>query len=112
VRYAWTTLLPLAWLLAVTMTAGWQKIFAADPRIGFLAQAAELAGRIAAGGVAAEKIGEIRAQVFNLRLDAVVTAVFMALVAVIVVEAGRVWWRALRRPAPAGVVPAPTGAGG
>jgi len=103
-RYAWTTLVPLAWLLAVTMTAGWQKIFAADPAIGFLAQADKLAAGLAAGTVAAAKTGEVRVQIFNLRLDAAVTAVFMSLVALIVAEAGRVWWRVARRPAPAPVL--------
>src|SRR5438445_117104 len=103
-RYAWTTLVPLAWLLAVTMTAGWQKIFAADPAIGFLAQAGHLAERLAAGQVPAARLGEVRAQIFNLRLDACVTALFMGLVALIVVESLRVWYRELRGPAPAGAL--------
>ena len=103
-RYAWTTLVPLAWLLAVTMTAGWQKIFAADPAIGFLAQAGHLAERLAAGQVPAARLGEVRAQIFNLRLDAGVTALFMGLVALIVVESLRVWYRELRGPAPAGAL--------
>jgi carbon starvation protein len=103
-RYAWTTLVPLAWLLAVTMTAGWQKIFAANPGLGFLAQARALAEGVAAGGVPAARLGEVRAQIFNLRLDAVVTAVFMGLVALIVAEAVRVWYRELRGPHPARAV--------
>jgi len=101
VRYAWTTLTPLAWLLAVTMTAGYQKIFASDPALGFLAQAANLADRLAAGTVPLPSLGEVRVQIFNLRLDAVVTALFMGLVALIVFEAARVWYRVLRGPAPA-----------
>jgi len=101
VRYVWTTLTPLAWLLAVTMTAGYQKIFAADPAIGFLAQAGGLADRLAAGTVPVPKLGEVRVQIFNLRLDAVVTALFMGLVALIVFEAARVWYRVLRGAAPA-----------
>ena len=104
-RYAWTTLVPLAWLLAVTMTAGWQKIFSSNPAIGFLAQAEKLAAGVAAGSVAAAKLGEVRIQIFNLRLDAVVCGVFMGLVALIVCEASRAWLRAGRRPA-AATVPA------
>ena len=101
-RYAWTTLVPLAWLLAVTMTAGYQKIFAADPAIGFLAQADRLAAAVAAGTVPAAKLGEMHAQIFNLRLDAGLTALFMALVALIVLEAGRAWYREVGGPARAG----------
>jgi carbon starvation protein len=98
VRYAWTTIVPLLWLLAVTMTAGWQKIAAVDPKLGFLSGAEALAGKLAAGGVPPEKVREVQTQIFNLRLDAALTALFMALVVLIVFEAVRVWRRELRRP--------------
>jgi len=97
-RFAFLTLAPLVWLLAVTMTAGWQKIFAADRHIGFLAQAEFLAGQIAQGAVSAEKLRETHTLIFNNRLDAGVTALFMFLVAVVVLDAARVWWRTLRGP--------------
>jgi carbon starvation protein len=98
-RYAWTTLVPLVWLLAVTMTAGCQKIFSADATIGFLAQAAKLSAGLAAGTVPATRLAEVRAQVWNLRLDAAVAAAFMGLVVLIVGEALRAWVRMLRGPA-------------
>ncbi len=106
VRYAWTTVVPLCWLLAVTMTAGWQKILSPVPAIGFLAQADALAARLAAGTIEAAKLGEVRAQIFNLRLDAAITAVFMVLVALIVVEAVRACWRALGGAPSSGMTPA------
>jgi len=95
-RFGWLTALPLAWLLSVTMSAGWQKIFHPDRRIGFLAQADHLAAQLAAGVVPSEKVFETQQVIFNNRLDAAVTALFMTLVAVVVLDAARVWWKTLR----------------
>jgi carbon starvation protein len=96
-RFAFSTALPLAWLLTVTMSAGWQKIFHEDRRIGFLAQADHLARQLAQGAVPPEKLLETQTVIFNNRLDAAVTALFMTLVAVVVLDAARVWLRTLRR---------------
>ncbi|HZO10274.1 MAG TPA: carbon starvation CstA family protein [Myxococcota bacterium] len=90
--------LPLAWLLTVTMTAGWQKIWSPEPRVGFLAQAGDLVARLASGAIAPEQAAATQVLIFNARLDAAVTALFMLLVAVVVLDAARVWWRTLRPP--------------
>ena len=105
VRYLWVPLIPLAWLIAVTFTAGALKIFSADATLGFLAQADSLQAQLAAGQVPAANIRQVRAQIFNLRIDAAVTGMFLVLVTLILVEAGRAWYRMLvgerqREPAP------------
>ena len=90
-RYAWVTLAPLAWLLAVTMTAGWMKLFSAAP-VGFLAIARGLKARIQTGGSPAE-LAVWRAQVFNNYVDAGVTGVFLLLVLTVVGASGVAWWQ-------------------
>ena len=74
------TLAPLTFLVVVTFTASWHKIFDPDPRIGFLAQARQLA---MAGGNAR--------LIFNNRLDAVVTGILIAMVALLLIESVRQW---------------------
>ena len=95
-RYLWTTLLPLAWLLAVTMTAGWMKIFSADPRLGFLAAARDLERKLAAdGGTPAAQVAAWQHQLFNSHVNAAVTGTFLVLVALVVLTCARVWWQLL-----------------
>jgi carbon starvation protein len=89
-RYLWVPLLPLAWLLAVTMTAGWMKIFSADPRLGFLSQADVLEGKIAGGGASAQ-LAEWHRLVVSNRVDAIVTGTFLVLVALVVLSSVRMW---------------------
>ena len=86
VKYALVTLAPLGWLVVVTFTAAWHKIFDLDPRIGFLAQARQIAS---AGGNAR--------LIFNNRLDAVVTGILVVLVALLLVESVRHWIAVLSR---------------
>ncbi len=95
-KYMWVTCVPMAWLLAVTMTASYQKIFSPAPRIGFLAAADVLAAKVAAGQVPADKLAETQTLIFNNRLDAAVCLVFVLMVMVIVVDSVRVWTGLLR----------------
>ncbi|MFO1475074.1 MAG: carbon starvation CstA family protein [Verrucomicrobiota bacterium] len=109
-RFALIVLLPLAWLLAVTGTAGVQKIWHPDPRIGFLAQARVLDVRIAElesatpAPSAAEAPGElarVRAMRFSNRLDAAVAGMFLVLVGAVALLSVREWILLLsgRKPA-------------
>jgi carbon starvation protein len=95
-RYAWCTLAPLAWLVAVTATAGYMKIFAADPRLGFLAAAADFGAKIQTGGAAAQLAQWERLQ-FNSYVNAAVTGIFLVLVATVLAANARVWWGLLVR---------------
>jgi carbon starvation protein len=97
-RFAWVTLLPLTWLLVATLTAGWQKVFAEDPRLGFLAHAVSVADGMAAGAVSAT-IGT--RLIFNDRLDAVVTILFMVITILVVLSSAREWVLILTRRKPA-----------
>jgi carbon starvation protein len=97
-RYAWVTLLPLAWLLTVTLLAGWQKIFADDPRLGFLSHAAITADQMASGAVDAGRGARL---IFNDRLDAVLTMSFLLVTVLVVLASAREWVLVLTRRKPA-----------
>jgi len=103
----WITCLPLAWLVVVTFTAGWQKIFSTEPRIGFLAQADHLETALRSGRIAAAKVAETQALIFNARLDAAVCGIFLFLVALILADSIRVWTGILRGTREAKVTEAP-----
>jgi carbon starvation protein len=96
-RYLWVTLVPTAWLVTVTLTGSWQKMFHEDPRIGFLAQASALEQQIAEGRVPEAKVGDTRHVIFNNRLDAGVTGFFAVLILALLVEAVLEWYRILTR---------------
>jgi carbon starvation protein len=81
-RYAWVTLVPLTWLATATMTAGWQKVFSPDPKLGFLAHAAPLA---------ASTDPNAPRMIFNDRLDAAIALFFMAIVLVVIGASVREW---------------------
>ncbi|MFJ8787135.1 carbon starvation CstA family protein [Streptomyces sp. NPDC102476] len=108
-RWAWVTGVPLAWVVAITFTAGWQKIFSDDPRVGFFAQRAKYADGIDAGQVLApaKTLDDMHTVVTNSTVDGVLIAVFLLLVAVVIVNAGVVCARAVRAPGASPTTEAP-----
>ena len=92
VRYLWVSLVPLAWLLIVTMTAGWMKIFSPNPKLGFLSAAANYKKLLAAdGGTPVAQIAQWRQLMLNNYIDAAVTGLFLGLVVLVVIACARVW---------------------
>jgi carbon starvation protein len=94
-RWIWVTLLPMVWIVLITMTASYQKIFDANPRIGFLATANAMVTQIAAGRISADKIAEMQRLIFNQRLDAAVTGILAVMILVLIVEALVHWYAIL-----------------
>jgi carbon starvation protein len=89
------------WLVAVTMTASYQKIFSPSPALGFLAQSRTLAAQIAAGAIPAARLADTHRLIFNARLDAAVTALLALMVLVLLFEAVAEWIGILRGTRPA-----------
>jgi carbon starvation protein len=86
-RYVWVTLVPMIWLVLVTFTAGLEKMFHPNPRIGFLTHARELAN-----GVATAQTPQL---IFNDRLNAAVTGVLLLLVGLMLAQSLFEWARVL-----------------
>ena len=97
-RYAFVTLVPLAWITIITMTAGYQKIFSPLPKLGFVAhahllEAARATGTLPPGVKSATDLGRM---IFNDYLDAAVAAFFLVLVVIVLADSARIWLGLMR----------------
>jgi len=86
-RYTWVPLVPLVWLAAATLTAGWQKVFSPDPKLGFLSHAASI-------NPTAPNAARM---IFNDRIDAALALFFMAIVVVVILASAREWYQIAAR---------------
>jgi carbon starvation protein len=98
-KYAWVTLIPLAWDAMVTLTASWQKVFSDDTKVGFFAQRDLYQKALDAGKTSlgtAKTPDQMHQVVINTTVDGVLAAFFALLVVIILLDSLRVWTKALR----------------
>jgi carbon starvation protein len=86
-HYAWVTIVPAVWLLVCTLTAGLQKVFSANPAIGFVAHARQFSDALAVGKILApaKAVAEMQRIIFNDYVDATMSALFVAVVVAVLV---------------------------
>lgn len=101
-KYVWVTIVPTIFLLITCMTAGWQKIFHENPKIGFLAQANRFSDAIARGELLkpAKTMAEMQAVVISNQINAVLCGFFMVVAIVMVIASIGVIRRALASKVP------------
>jgi|694.fasta_scaffold55638_2 carbon starvation protein len=90
VRYCWITVIPMIFLTVVTFTAGWMKIFS-PKAAGFLPAIAKMKAQIA-GGLSPDALKVAERSLTNARVDVAITALFLFLVAAILIGCAREWW--------------------
>jgi carbon starvation protein len=95
-QYAWVTIVPTVWLLLCTLTAGWQKIFAANPKVGFLAHAAKYQAALDEGKILApaKSVAQMQQVIFNDYLDASLAGFFVIVVLSVLIFGARTVLRA------------------
>lgn len=98
-KFAWITGLPLIWLVAITTTAAYQKVFSEDVRVGFFAAANDLSAKLASGVLPADKAAVAPQLIFNQHLDAYLTLFFVVVLWVVVLDMLRVTKRTLQAKA-------------
>ena len=101
---------PVAWDVAVTLTASYQKVFSSDPILGFSAQRDRYKEALDNGEVLApaQSLDDMQAVVTNSTVDGILAALFAILIIVVILDASRVCIRAIRarEPLPSTEVPA------
>ncbi|TDE60452.1 carbon starvation protein A [Nonomuraea mesophila] len=97
-KWAWVTAVPLAWDVAVTLTASWQKVFSPDPTLGFFSQRDRYQTALDQGQLLApaKSVGEMEQIVLNSTVDGVLAALFAILIIVVILDALRVWIKVIR----------------
>lgn len=101
-KYVWVTIVPTIFLFITSMTAGWQKIFHENPKIGFLAQANRFSDAIARGEVLApaKTVAEMQTIVMSNQINAALCGFFMIVAIVMVIASIGIVRRALASPTP------------
>jgi carbon starvation protein len=86
-RWAWVTVVPTLWLLICTLTAGLEKAFSPNPKVGFLSHAQKFAQALESQQVLApaKSLAEMRRIIFNDYLDATMAILAVAIVVTVVV---------------------------
>jgi carbon starvation protein len=96
--YVWVTLIPTTWLLVVTMTAGFQKLFHSNPKIGFLSHANVFKEALNQGKILAPATNEAQMQqiIMNDYIDATLCAIFMLVVIAMLISSINMWVKVLQ----------------
>ncbi|WP_188195474.1 carbon starvation CstA family protein [Nonomuraea sp. SYSU D8015] len=108
-KWAWVTAVPLAWDVAVTLTASYQKVFSPDPGLGFFAQRDRYQAALDQGQLLApaKSMDAMRQIVINSTVDGILAALFAVMIIIVILDAARIWVKAIRAREPLPTTEAP-----